>query len=198
MSITVSIGNSKIGGILNISLPPIKSCKPSAPCRHDCYALKAYRNYKTARTAWDNNFRSWKNDPSGFETELTAVIEKKQPIFFRWHVSGDIPAMGYLRMMIRVAEAFPGVKFLAFTKRYDFVRSLAESIPDNLQIVLSTWPCSTAPSSPKLAKFHRAWVDNGKETRIPADAIECFGDCESCGMCWNLSTLGRDIFFRIH
>src|ERR1035437_875610 len=35
------------------------------------------------------------------------------------------------------------------------------------------------------------------ETRVPADAIACPGNCESCGMCYELERLGHDVVFHI-
>jgi len=52
--VKISNGNTKLGRIPNISLPPIKACGKDVPCKSDCYALKAYRQYPATRKAWMN------------------------------------------------------------------------------------------------------------------------------------------------
>ena len=50
-----------------------------------------------------------------------------------------------------------------------------------------------------LRKHYRcAWCDDGEETRIPADAIECPGNCNECRVCWYLSKLDKDTKFKKH
>ena len=41
-------------------------------------------------------------------------------------------------------------------------------------------------------------TEDGSEVRVPKDAIECPGNCESCGMCYELDRLGRDVVFHKH
>jgi hypothetical protein len=46
---------------------------------------------------------------------------------------------------------------------------------------------------------HRiAWMQDGTETRIPKGAIECHGNCETCGLCYELPRLGVDVVFHKH
>ena len=45
----ISEKNTKMGWIPSVSLPPIITCRPNAPCKKDCYALKAYRCYKRTK-----------------------------------------------------------------------------------------------------------------------------------------------------
>ena len=193
----ISKGNNKIGRTWNVSLPPVKSCGKDVPCKKKCYALKSYRMYKNVRAAWDNNLSLWQSDPATFESDLLGALSKarKAPKFFRWHVSGDIVSLEYLRMMARVAESFPETKFLAFTKRYDIVNSFSGNLPENLKIVFSGWP-GLAMFNPY--KLPVAWMQDGSETRVPADALECPSNCEGCGMCWSLGELNKDVVFHKH
>ena len=62
-------------------------------------------------------------------------------------------------------------------------------------ILFSAWP-GMAFLNPQ---GHRvAWMQDGTETRVPADAIACPGNCESCGMCYELERLGHDVVFHKH
>lgn len=192
MKVTISKGNSKMGAIPSVSLPPVVSCPKNVPCSKDCYALKSFRMYPNVRTAWEGNYDAWKTDSDGYFDQIRQYLAKHSPRFFRFHVAGDIPDQGYLDSMVTLARKFPNTKILAFTKNHtlDFKR-----LPQNLSIVFSCWPIWPLPKSKSIP---RAFMQDGSETRIPATAIECHGNCESCGMCWNLKSIKRDVYFIKH
>lgn len=207
MHIYVSNGNSKMGKVMNLSLPPIKSCIKDVPCKNDCYAMKAYRMYKGTRNAWDSNLKIWEGDKefynwespaearAFFENSLKAQLRSEKPRFFRWHVGGDIPDARYYLMMMVIAERFPQTKFLAFTKQYNIIAESKNTPPPNLTIVLSAWPGYDMVNPRELPV---AWMQDGTETRIPRYTIECPGHCDSCGMCWSLPEIGVDVMFHKH
>jgi len=190
--VTISTGNSKLGSIPSVSLPPGTSCIAGAPCRRECYANKAMRMFPSARAAWRKNWRLQRDRRDDYFADISEYIETRAPRYFRWHVSGDIPDQDYLQRMFATARAFPETRFLAFTKRHglDF-----RGRPKNLVIVLSMWSGGFGNVRKGLP---RAWYQDGTETRVPADAVECPGNCEHCGMCWALPTLGRDVVFHKH
>ena len=68
-----------------------------------------------------------------------------------------------------------------------------KNLPNNLTIVISVWPGLRIPNS----KLPKAFMQDGTENRIN-NAIECPGNCENCGMCWNLSKLGKNVVFNKH
>ena len=193
---SISVGNSKVGSIPNVSLPPIKSCGNCEYCAASCYAKKSYRMYADTRASWDHNFETAKNDPAAYFKMIETYLGKKRkkPLeFFRWHVSGDILSQDYLNNMIRIAKRFPQIKFLAFTKMFSLTY---RGLPSNLQIVFSIFPGMPLPKRKKGIRF--AWMQDGTENRIPQKAIFCPGFCESCGLCWNLSAISADVFFKKH
>lgn len=49
--ISISNGNSKMGLIKSVSLPPVVTCAKGCPCANDCYAVKLQRIYKTVKSA---------------------------------------------------------------------------------------------------------------------------------------------------
>jgi hypothetical protein len=197
MKTHISDGNDKIGNMPNVSLAPCKGCGPDAPCKKDCYAMKAYRMYPSTKVAWDDNLGMANKDRDAFFADIDSFLagKRKAPRFFRWHVAGDIQDADYLRRMIAIAKKFPETKFLAFTKRHDIIKAYKGDVPENMEIVLSMWP---GFGDTKMKRFRRAWMQDGTETRIPSDALECAGFCETCGMCWNLNKIGRDVFFEKH
>lgn len=194
--IHISKNNSKIGKILNISMTPIKSCGNCSACARDCYALKAYRQYKATKTAWDDNYEmAVKNRDEYFEA-LHAHLVRHAVKLFRWHVAGDILDDDYLARMKALARLHSGTKFLAFTKMFKLDYS---DLPSNLVIVLSMW---VGMPEPKL-DLPKAWYQDGTETRIPAHVKPCRASkdnnvtCETCTKCFNLKA-GQAVYFKAH
>jgi len=189
--IKLSKGNAKLGGIYNTSVRPILDCKKNVPCRHKCYARKAWRQYPNVRAAWRHNSRAWKEDPIGSAKSVIRQLEGKSNItYFRIHVGGDFMDKQHLDMWKIIAHRLPSIKFLAFTKRYDLNYGF---IPQNLKITFSMWPGEAEPVTEYA--FNKAWVQNGQESRIPLGAHKCPGSCTSCKHCWESD---RDVYFKIH
>lgn len=196
--VSISKGNRKLGCVPNISMTPGKSCVKDVPCLgQGCYALKAPRLYPATRAAWRRNEYLARNHPDSYFKQIAAQVTTAKPRLFRWHVAGDILSGDYLRGMCRIAVANPHTHFLAFTKNFDVVNQFEdrEAVPANLVIVFSAWP-EMSFSNPHRHRV--AWMQDGTETRVPEDAIECPGNCESCGMCYELDRLGRDVVFHKH
>jgi hypothetical protein len=198
MKTKISNGNSKVGRIPNLSLTPGRSCSPEA-CRTclsgGCYAMKSYRQYKNVRAAWDTNTELALHDLETMERDLTNYFGSMvAPRFFRLHVGGDFITREYAEMWARIATAAPGTNFLAFTKQWDMVRGV--EFPGNFSLVLSAWPGTEIPADLR-ERYSVAWLDDGSED-IPASAMECPGNCETCGACWGLSRMGIDVRFHKH
>jgi len=198
MKIHISGKNSKLGQIPNISLTPGKTCSPEA-CKTclvgGCYALKAYRQYKQTRAAWDENTALATGAIDSMRAQLMAYFSGlNAPRFFRIHVGGDFVSREYAAMWADIARECPRTNFLAFTKQWDHVRDIAW--PENVSIVLSAWPGTEIPAD-LLRRFSVAYMDDGT-TDIPADALECPGNCETCGVCWSLAKRGIDVVFKKH
>lgn len=187
---TLSEGNSKLGSIHSISLPPVLTCAKNLPCYKGCYARQQYRQYPGVRNSYNRNFRRWQNNPTRYFNSIIWQIKKKEIQRFRWHVGGDIPCPSYVKGMIQVAKEIPDCKFLVFTKQYDMVKG---NFPKNMSVVLSVWPGLRMPKSKKPLAF----MDDGSETRI-RNAESCPGNCSNCFKCWNLSSLKKNMVFDFH
>lgn len=200
-------GNSKTGEIPAWNLVPGKTCSPEA-CAHcmqeGCYAMKNMirAGYDIEKNgvfrAWTENTVHAMNHLPELEADLIQYFSTMTaPRFFRIHASGDFFSVEYAEIWYRIAERFPGTIFLAFTKQWDIVRKVPFYQLPNFSLVLSGWTGVTIPEDLRNL-YPCAWCDDGEETRIPADAIECPGHCETCGICWNLRQIGKDTFFHKH
>lgn len=192
--IAISLGNTKLGDIPNISLIPGKDCG-DVPCKRECYALKAWKQYRETRCAWTRNSKAAHKNPAQYFEQLSDFLERKHPAWFRWHVAGDILDQDYLENMKSVAQHFPSTRFLAFTKRHDLKY---RNIPSNLAVVFSMWPGWGSEAKARKLGIPLAWMDDKSDPRIPESAIECPGSCENCAMCWQLKRIGRDVTFKKH
>lgn len=169
-------------------------------CAAKCYANKAYRAYPSTKTAWNKNFELAKTDLDGVEAQLTAYLKKYKKTLFRIHVSGDFFSQAYLDMWKRIAETYPAIRFLAYTKVYWLDYS---DKPNNLEIVLSTF--ETMPNAldviEKLSKKYNLPIAHAGQ-EMPEienmEFIDCPWDCETCQACWFLSETKSNVFFKYH
>ena len=196
--VTMSRGNRKLGAIMNVSIAPVQCCPKGIPCAEDgCYALKSIRRYPATRKAWAKNARIAKTNPRSYFSQIANRIADRRPRHFRWHVAGDILNFDYLRQMSRIAAHSPRTQFLVFTKAFHIVNAYEnrEALPRNLAVIFSAWPRMKIDNP----HGHRiAWMQDGREDRVPEDAVECPGNCETCGICFRLPKLRRDVVFHKH
>ena len=198
MSVSIQKGNSKLGDVLNISLPPGKTCS-SLPCfTEGCYAQKFYKLRSGVRKCWDGNYAAWVADPDKYFADIADKIRKNRPKLFRFHCGGDIPSPGYLRRMQILAHKYPKTKFLAFTKRYAWVATDKGLTPSNLKFVLSMWP-GVEVEQAIIDQFPCTWMrdQENPDPRIPKTAVNCPGRCDQCGLCWHMDA-GQSVVFDRH
>ena len=195
--VSISKGNSKMGYIPSVSLPPIITCANGCTCAKKCYAAKLCRIYANTRKAYARNLDILKNDMDNYFTQVKAAAMVTK--YFRFHVSGDIYDMNYLDRMVKLAKELPGTTFLAFTKQYNFVNNFLQyaAIPDNLKIIFSEWPGMKMHNPYNLPVAHVIFKGS-----TPADNWKiCGGNCSKCACqgvgCWELKK-GEHIAFYEH
>lgn len=192
--IVISEGNSKIGKIPNVSLPPSASCNNDLPCKKDgCYSEKALRRFESVRLARSHNWRVWKKEPNRYFKDIEDFLQAEEPAYFRFHVDGDIPSQDYLNRMIKLARNHKETRFLAFTKKFQLDFS---NCPENLIIIPSAWPKMNLPKS--LWVHNLAWMQDGREDRNQRAYFECHKHCDECYACWHIDRIGRDVLFAKH
>ena len=200
MPVSISKGNSKMGGIPSVSLPAGITCRSDCECSRKCYAKKLERLRPSVRDAYQNNLALLQNDPDTYWREVEASVMLSR--FFRFHVSGDIPNDAYLFKMVKIAERNPHCQILCFTKKYDIVNrhlSVHGAFPENLHILLSAWRGLAMDNPHGLPEAHVRYRDGTTTAR--SDAVMCGGNCTECALtdcgCWTLRP-GQQIVFNEH
>lgn len=195
----VTNGNSKLGGSIGaINLPALKTCREDAPCRKLCYVKKGNFTFKHVKACYENNLAEYQNNPQQAERDILSQLPLIGMV--RWHASGDIIDMNYLKMMVRIAKAAKGVKFMCFTKKYELVNeylSGGEKIPTNLKIIFSGWYGLTMDNPFNLPTAYIK-LNKQDDERIKKSAMECSGQCTACGgKCWTMKK-GQQVLFHQH
>ncbi len=198
LPIRVSTGNSKLGKhVFNLNLPPIQSCVKNIPCAKECYAMKAWTQYPNVRDAWGMNLETYQRAPDEYFRALYEYIKLHPKMeLFRFHSAGDMPDAYYWLGVKQIAEAFPGIKFMIFTKRYDFIYT---RIPKNLNVIISTWLGHPLPMQEEQnSAYNLQWAWISEDPRAPEQHMfKCPGKCDECGYeCWQSGD--RDIVFDLH
>ena len=198
----ISKGISKLGAdIPSVSLPPVCTCRPDAPCMAKCYARKGRWCFTRNKSLLQKNLDIWNEDAEMFKRDV--MISAFHSRFFRWHSSGDIPDMNYLDMMVELANELPNTKFLCFTKKFELVNeylNIHKSFPENLCMVFSAWG-SFIPENPYNLPVAYVRFRNMVQPEIPESAYSCDGYCGECVMsgcsCWELKH-GESVVFNEH
>ena len=198
MKISVSKGNSKMGAIPSVSLPPVVTCAKGCPCAKKCYAMKLCRIYPSVRKAYQRNLDILTADPVSYWEQVSEQM--KMTRFFRFHVSGDIVSYMYFSMLVGAVEKNPHCETLVFTKRFDIVNRWIDDngeLPENLHLIFSDWIGLDVPNPHKLPLAHV--IFKGEE---PHDDWKiCGGNCSECACrgvgCWELKR-GEHIAFYEH
>ncbi len=94
--LSISRGNSKMGGIQSVSLPSGTTCRVCG-CHSKCYARRMERLRPNVSNAYQRNLQVLQSDPNTYWREVEAAIMLSR--YFRFHVSGDIPDSDYFSQM---------------------------------------------------------------------------------------------------
>ena len=179
----VSAGNSKLGAVFNVSLPPVVTCQNCSGCKRYCYAVRSYNRFPDTAANWNENYALFLSDPDRYFREISDAVRVAR--FFRWQVSGDIVNGAYFAGMIRVALENPKVEFLAFTKAYGIVNAAIAAgavIPGNLHLLFSAAPGVAMPNPYRIPECHINFEDSSLNTYHGGAEYEhhCDGKCEKC------------------
>jgi hypothetical protein len=170
-------------------------------CLSKCYAMKAWRQYPDVKTAWTKNGDSARANDGIWQGEIGAFLARKNPPYFRIHVSGDfmdgIPGRVYFSEWVRVARAFPLTRFLAFTKCFETVNT--EPLPRNMEILYSAFPGMDVPrDGNRIAFAGSPELYRGSLRYRASRAHVCKGYCDDCLQCWYARKDRKDILLPFH
>ena len=202
MYVTISKGNSKMGAIASVSLPPDLTCREDCTCKKKCYARKIERIRRNVRDSYTKNYTILAEHPEQFWREVEAAIMASR--FFRFHVAGDIPDTDYFLHMVDIAVRNKHCEILCFTKKYDIINRFIKKykrhcIPQNLHVIYSAWPGMEMENPYNMPEAHVMF--KGGVTTAKADAIPCNGNCFECAItdsgCWVLED-GDQVVFNEH
>ena len=200
--VTISEGNSKLGEISNISLPPIETCIENPPCAKDCYPKVYMKRWPKIKEIYEKNLRTYKNDPELYFKCIRTYIEKEKPKYFRWHVAGDIPDLYYLNQMHILAITNIDTKFMVFTKKYKYVENdisqwVSRALNSPLRIILSAWPGLELPvltdERGRNQRYPIAFLEDDERRH---NYLKCEGKCDACGKCWELKDLRKNVCLK--
>lgn len=198
--VSISNGNSKMGKIPSVSLPPITTCPKGTPCAKKCYAKRLYNRFPSIKNAYDNNLELFNTNPNEYFNQVFNAVRVSR--FFRFHVSGDIPNDYYFACMVAIAWDNPHCEILAFTKQYEIVNKYIDEhiplpLPQNLHIIFSEWGNKPIPNPYKLPTAAVIF----KDTEPKDNWKICGGNCAECACrgvgCWELKQ-GETIAFYEH
>lgn len=115
----------------------VDTCPGAGACKVYCYARKGgYIQWKNSSMSQTRILNFLLNDPSGFQSMLTAELTKAHrsaikgdyDVALRWHDAGDFFSEDYWGIAKSVAETLPAIKFYAYTKMGDIATG---DKPDN-------------------------------------------------------------------
>lgn len=216
-TISISTGNTKMGDIPSVSLPPIITCQEHVPCARDgrCYVIK-HMKFGTVVRAFSKNYRIYLEDPQRYFSQIKGYLLFYEPEYFRYHVGGDIPDQEYFDRIKALCLEVPEVKFMLMTKCYmdkHYYEWRAEGeegspkkrsieltcgvMPSNLSIIISAWPGYPIPADLR-ERFPIAYMDDGNEPRITAADFVCHNHCDSCHYCWAAKKTRKNVVFPLH
>lgn len=223
LHICISEGNIKLGNIISISLIPVADCGNCSACHQLCYDIRTDCMRQNVRSSRAKNSAILRHDPARFWNEWRGAVGYyttfRGTVACRYNVGGDILDNDYFEEMIKTAQQFPNVDFLAFTKQFAIVNSWLDrnggELPKNLHIVFSAWvglevpnPYNLPTSNPVFSEVTKKKMGYSESTTAKPGAYYCTGNCTDCKAgcnkhnsteiwngCWNLKKGEAVVFF---
>lgn len=202
-NITMAKGNRKLGSqIVGFSLPAIVTCRPDAPCKKTCYTQKGPQRFPTVLGTYYKNLRIYNETQNKKEyfDKINAFLKYSGYKYMRFFDSGDLPDKEFLNGIFYIARTNPKVKFMMFTKRYEWVNEIlcSDIKPKNLCIIFSAWNKEWIVPNPfNLPMSYVSFKNKKEHVQIPEDSFLCKGFCSTCFKCWNLKN-NQSICFKQH
>ena len=198
LEVCISVGNVKVGRILNVSLMSRICCGNCRLCEHYCYDIKAALQYTNVMNARARNTVLAQDDLDEFFRQiLERLTERRKKKFFRFHVGGDIISEAYLEKMVQTALERPRWRFWTYTKMHDMVNSYVARggiIPENL-VILFSCDMNAVVENPYGFPLAYTVLDGD----VPPEGLfKCPGNCEICIELERGCPFGESVYFLEH
>lgn len=185
--------NNRKLGMACLSVPfPVCVCDPNAPCFEKCYAQHGCQGFANVQGAYYRNLRLYNHSADDFFEQLYYKIKFSGLPMVRFFDSGDFPDMEFVAKSIELANQFPNIKFMAFTKKYELVNQFLHNggkLPNNYNIMFSAWDkLWEVPNPFHLPVAYVKFKDERMTPEMPSNTFRCPGresTCSACGVCWN-------------
>lgn len=200
LSLSVPMGNVKMGAIPSVSTLPFITCPGccGTSCGVKCYAAKIALLRPAVMRAYARNTALALYKPELYFKQLDATVSRFTS--FRLHVSGDIINAAYFENVVKIAAKNPHCKILMFTKRYNVVNDYINArgaLPENLKVLFSGWQDlkpDNPHSLPETAVIYPGDTVPDNWKICGGNCFECL--CRGCG-CWETKN-GETIAFHLH
>ena len=195
----VSSGNTKIGKVLNVSLPPMMTCSNCKGCKHYCYDISACLRYSNCLDARIRNLVVLeKNRDEYFSRIDLKCSRRRKNKYFRWHVAGDIVDIDYFDRMVKIAKKHDDFIFWTYTKNYSVVNEYVrqhgiDSIPKNFFIMFSEWRGMPIDNPFGFPEFSCHFPDEK-----PRGMWKCPGNCDICKRLSRGCIAGENTYADLH
>lgn len=198
IKVSISSGNSKIGHVLNVSLPAVFTCGHCAQCMHYCYDIRDCRYSNVVNARARNYVLAMRNTYDYFAQIWEKMSRRRKNFYFRFHVGGDIPTREYFDYMALTAELHPNWVIWSYTKEYDIVNRYIEEVgklPDNLHIMFSEWRGLPMENPHHMPEFRVIF----KGESVPDDCTWiCPGNCDICKAAGRGCVVGETTYAHEH
>lgn len=186
-----SLGNKKLGKMINFNLPPVASCPGATEwCKKHCYAQKGYLLASNIQQRWKTNLELTKRtDFVDIAVEHLNKFKQKGHFVVRIHPAGDFYSQEYLNKWFEIARRLPDIRFVAYTRSWmlDFSDN-----PGNMLIYYSVDP--TTRHFPKQ-KMPLAFVP---PEIAPHGTFFCPYPKIGCSECMFCYRRGGNVAFKLH
>jgi hypothetical protein len=191
----LSIGNTKLGGVLNFSIPAQITCPGASQwCFIHCYCKKGAILWKPAKNLHGLNFT--KSQGSEFVQDMLGELDKKKCNLVRIHVAGDFYSPEYIQKWIKIVGK-SDKKFFATTKSWRIPRlkeplELLRTLP-NISLKAST-DSTTEPAPNDWDEIGIGKTYSSKVSRH-CTYQQDKTTCSDCRLCWDK---GMNVVLKAH
>lgn len=207
--VVFSMGNKKIGHVLNVSTAPVITCGHCAHCSGHCYDIKACLQYPGTMAARANNTAIAMLERPRFFAEIGAKMDRRRKnLYMRFHVGGEIIDMDYLERMIATAREH-GARYESiwtYTKEHDLVNEYVKThggnracISDYMIIMFSHWYGVEIVNPYGFPVFWTvATAADVEKCRADGVTWECPGNCDICKKAGRGCVAGESVYAWLH